>query len=44
MDEVCTREEVWISNKELSLSMIDSPLPWYPEQVGFSVCEITCGN
>lgn len=44
MDEVFTREELWTSKKKLSLDLINSPLPWYPEQVGFCVCEVHKGK
>ena len=43
MDEVFTREELW-NEKKLSLDLINSPLPWYPEQEGFCVCEVQKGN
>ena len=43
MDEVFSREEL-LTSKKLSLDLINSPLPWLLEQVGFCVCEVHEGN
>ena len=32
--------EVWTKEKSSDLDMIDSPLPWYPEQCGCRACEV----
>ena len=44
MEEIFSREEIWNARRTLSLDMINTPMPWYPEQAGYAVCEITCGK
>ena len=38
------REAIWKENRGMSFTLINSPLPWYPEQAGYSVCEIVDGK
>ena len=38
-----SREELWLE-KHGTLSLINTPIPWYPELGGYGVCKIKLGK
>ena len=39
-----TREDIWIHEKSRPMASINTPMPWYPEMIGYGVCEIRVGK
>lgn len=38
------REDIWRDVKSAPVSKMDSPVPWYPDSVGYEVCMIKNGK
>ena len=42
IQRLTTREDLWLKSHG-TLSLINTPIPWYPEVAGYAVCKLTVG-
>lgn len=39
-----TREDIWTKEKSRSVASMNTPMPWYPEMLGYVVSEVKVGE